>query len=73
MAEKDATIAANAAALAERDDMIWKPEAVIASSAGPEEIEELKLRPTLVEVDKELEHKKARHFRLQVTAANVAK
>ena len=66
MAEKDAI-------LAERDDIIGKLEAVIASSARPNEINKLKSRLSLVKAEKELERRKACHFWLQVAAANATK
>ena len=73
IAEKKAIIIQNRALLEEKDDMIGTLEDVIASSTGPQDIEELKLQLSLVEVEKELERRKARHFQLQVVAANAAK
>ena len=55
MAEKDATIAENVAALAKRDDIIGKLEALVPSSAGTDEINELKSLLTLAEAEKEFE------------------
>ena len=73
IAEKDAIIIQKTTALEDIDDMIGKLEAVIVSLAGPEQIDELKAHLSLMEAEKELERRKARHFRLQVTAANAAK
>ena len=53
--------------------MIRKLEDVIVSLAGPDEINELKVRLSLAEAENELERRKARHFRLQAAATNTAK
>ena len=73
LAERDAIIVQKMALVEERDGMIGKLENVITSSAGPKEIDELKTCLSLVETEKELERRKARHFRLQVDVATAAK
>ena len=73
LAEKEVIIAKNMVLLEERDGVISSLEGVIATSAGSQEFEDLKAHVSLVEAEKELEHRKARHFWLQVTTVTAAK
>ena len=73
IAERDAIIAEKNAALTEMDDDIYNLEALVASSVGPDEISLFNSRLSQDEAEKELERRKARHFRLQVVIALAAK
>ena len=80
LSEKDVVIAAKDAALAEvnsvvaeRDDMIDKLEALVASSAGQEELGLLQSQLSSAKAEKELERRKALYYKVQMAAAIAAK